>query len=151
MAKADLVRVLAMSIRQLPPIAWNRNLKGRPDAKRKGRKLPSRVRKLPDGRPSLYETSGGRPVRVIVTWELLGELRVPVPPTRIEHPSLNWRRPTLSNCIRRISKSRGLASSKPTQKPKWATCSPLIEQDYRERKLKIFRARARSVGESPEE
>ena len=51
------------------------------------RKLPRGIHQLPDGRFRIYVTRQGKPVRLMVTWELLKELKVPVPPTRLQHQS----------------------------------------------------------------
>src|SRR5207253_7383832 len=51
-------------------------------------KVPRGIRRLPDGRFTLYATRRGRPLRVIVTWRLLGDLNVPVPATRLRHPGM---------------------------------------------------------------
>ena len=47
----------------------------------KKKKLPRGIRRLPDGRLRIYATRRGKPVRLTVTWGLLAELRVRVPPT----------------------------------------------------------------------
>src|SRR5439155_7321505 len=55
---------------------------------KKKKKVPRGIRRLPDGRFTLYATRRGRPLRVIVTWRLLGDLNVPVPATRLRHPGM---------------------------------------------------------------
>ena len=52
------------------------------------KKLPRGIHRLPDGRLRIYATRRGKPVRLTVTWDLLAELKVPVPPTRLAHPGL---------------------------------------------------------------
>jgi integrase len=96
----------------------------------KKRKLPRGVRQLPDGRFSLYVTRGGKPVRVIVTWELLGELRVPVSPTRLDHPSLELAKAALIRLQSKILEEQRTGVIEANAKTKIGSLFVLIEQDY---------------------
>jgi integrase len=96
----------------------------------KKRKLPRGVRKLPDGRFSLYVTRGGKPVRVIVTWELVGELRVPVPPTRLEHPSLELAKAALIKLQSKILEEQRTGVIEANAKTRIGSLLVLVEQDF---------------------
>jgi integrase len=56
--------------------------------KNEAKKMPRGVRMLPEGRLAIYATKNGKPMRHIVTWELLDRLKVAVGPTRLTHPGI---------------------------------------------------------------
>jgi integrase len=99
-------------------------------------KLPRGIHRTDDGRYRLYATRQGKPVRVIVTWDLLGELRVPVPLTRLEHPGLELARSALIKLQSKILEEERTGVIEASSKTKIPDLFPLIEQDYRQRKLK---------------
>jgi integrase len=105
--------------------------------KKQQAKLPRGIHRMADGRFRLYVTRQGKPVRVIVSWALLAELKVPMlAPTRNLHPGLNLATSALIKLQSKILEEERTGVVEASAKTKIADLFPLIEQDYRQRKLK---------------
>jgi integrase len=81
-------------------------------------------------------TRAGKPLRVIVTWPLLGELGIRVSQTQLEHPSLEHAKKALTKLRAKILEEERTGIVEASAKTKIADLFPLIEMDYRQRKLK---------------
>jgi len=88
------------------------------------------IHPMADGRFRLYVTRQGKPVRVIVTWELLAELKVPVPPTRLEHPGLELAQKALTKLQSRILEEQRTGVIAGSMKIRTGDLLVLAEQDY---------------------
>jgi integrase len=95
------------------------------------KKLPRGIHRIPGGeRYRLYVTRQGKPVRLIVTWDLLGELRVPVPPTRLAHPGLELAKAALVKLQSKILEEERTGVIEASAKTKIGDLLPLMEQDF---------------------
>jgi integrase len=94
------------------------------------KKLPRGIHRTADGRFRLYVTRGGKPVRIIVTWELLAELKVPVPPTRLAHPGLELAQKALTKLQSKILEEERTGVVEASMKTKVGDLLVLAEQDY---------------------
>src|SRR5437868_4651896 len=97
---------------------------------KKARRLPRGVRQLGDGRYLVYVTRRGKPVRLTVTWGLLAELRVPVPPTRLEHPGLELAKKALTQLNAKILEEQRTGIIEATARTRIGDLLELMEQDY---------------------
>ena len=109
------------------------------------RKLPRGIRQKDDARFQLYVTRQGKPVRLTVSWALLKELKVPVPPTRLLHPGLELAKLALVKLQSKLlEETRTGVIEASTSKTKIGDLLVLAEQDYaREGKKTWEHARAR--------
>ena len=96
----------------------------------KKKKLPRGIRRLPDGRLRIYATRRGKPVRLTVTWGLLAELRVPVPPTRLEHPGLELAKKALTQLNAKILEEQRTGVIEASARTRLGDLLELMEQDY---------------------
>jgi hypothetical protein len=105
---------------------------GKPEvsAQTKKKKPPRGVHWLPDGRLPIYATHRGKPVRLTVTWDLLAELKVPVPPTRLEHPGLELAQRALVKLRGRILEEERTGIIEATDRTRIGDLLELMEQDY---------------------
>lgn len=94
------------------------------------RKLPRGIHRMDDGRLRLYVTRQGKPVRQIVTWELLADLKVPVPETRLQHPGLDLARAALVKLQARLLDEQRMGAIAASVKVKIGSLLELMEQDF---------------------
>jgi integrase len=94
------------------------------------RKLPRGIHQMDDGRFRVYVTRNGKPVRLTVTWELLKELRVPVPPTRLQHPGLELTKAALVKLQSNILEETRSGVVEASAKTKIGDLLVLVEQDF---------------------
>lgn len=95
------------------------------------KKLPRGIRLLENGVYRLYVTRGGRPYQPQVTWDLLKELGVPVPPKcRLPHPGLELAKIALVKQQSKIVDEVRTGVVEATAKTKIGDLLELIEQDY---------------------
>jgi integrase len=105
---------------------------------KKRTKLPRGIHRTADGRFRLYVTRQGKPVRLMVTWDLLLELKVPVPATRLENPGLELAKAALVKLQSKILEEQRTGAIEAGAKVKIGDLFPLIEQDYREQGFKSW-------------
>ena len=95
------------------------------------RKLPRNIHRLHDGRFWVYTPRRGRPVRNIVTWELLTKLKVPVAAgTRSLHPGLQLAKLALTRLQGVRLEERRSGAIDASAKVKISGLLPLMEADY---------------------
>lgn len=103
------------------------------------KKLPRCIHRLPDGRFFTYTTRAGRPVRNIVTWELLTRLRIPVPPgTKSLHPNLQLAKQCLTRLQNERLTERRTGAINASAKARVADLLALMEADYLHRGFKSW-------------
>jgi integrase len=102
------------------------------------KKLPRGIHRTADGRIRLYVTRQGKPVRLMVTWDLLIELKVPVPATRLENPGPELAKAALVKLQSKILEEQRTGAIEAGAKVKIGDLFPLIEQDYREQGFKSW-------------
>ena len=101
------------------------------DIKRKKKRLARGITKLPDGRFRLYATRQRAPLRVIVSWELLDHLKVPVPEgTRLAQPGLELAKDALVKLQAKILEEERTGVIEASAKTKIGSLLELVEQDY---------------------
>jgi integrase len=94
-------------------------------------KKKKNITRLPDGRYRLYATRNGRPMRVIVTWTLLGELKVPVPKeTCVAFPGLELAKAALVKLQNKVLDEQRTGVIAASAKVKIADLLILMEQDF---------------------
>jgi integrase len=87
----------------------------------------------------LYVTKpDGRAFQPLVTWDLLIELGVPVPETRLQNPGVELAKNALAKLQSKIMEERRTGAIEASAKVKIADLLPLIKADYRQQGLKDF-------------
>jgi hypothetical protein len=95
------------------------------------KKLPRGIHRLPDSRYWCYTTRRGRPVRQIVSWELLKKLKVPVEPAaRSLNPGLQLAKLALTRLQNSRLEERRSGAIDASAKVKISGLLPLMEADY---------------------
>ena len=95
------------------------------------RKLPRNIHRLNDGRFWVYTTRRGRPVRNIVSWELLTKLRIPVAAgTKSLQPGLALAKAALTKLQGVRLEERRSGAIDASAKVKISGLLPLMEADY---------------------
>ena len=103
------------------------------------RNLPRGIHRLPDSRYWCYTTRRGRPVRNIVTWELLTKLKVPVATgARSLHPNLQLAKQALTRLQNVRLEERRTGAINASAKVRIADLVPLVESDYRNQGYKSW-------------
>jgi integrase len=103
------------------------------------KKLPRGVRRLDDGRFVLYVTRQGKPVRKILTWDLLKELKVPVDETRLAQPGVSHAKDALIQLKASLLKERRTGAIAASARVRIGDLFCLIQDDYKQAGRKSLR------------
>jgi integrase len=103
------------------------------DTKNKMQRLEKGIHRLPDGRFRIYYTaSTGDPVRVIVDWDLLTELKVEVAEgTRQGNPGIKLARLALAESRSKVRTDKRSGAVAVSKRVKIGDLYPLVERDYK--------------------
>jgi integrase len=94
------------------------------------RKLPRGIHQTSDGRFRIYATRQGKPVRLTVTWDLLSQLRVPIPSTRLLQPGLELAKAALVKQRSKFMEEERTGAVEANAKVRIGDLLILMEQEY---------------------